>query len=163
MMDQGVRQLDAIYTRALEAGLLIPDQSLVVEEPALLNEVAEQIERASAGLAAPPRPPAAATPSTAVVPVPTGAVTPVTIQVDTPVATSVAQAEIAVSRVSGVNSALTTSTAIGGTSTMRVTFSGDPAALAAALRAQGWTVSGSGASLRISRAAPPPTPPAPEQ
>jgi hypothetical protein len=34
---------------------------------------------------------------------------------------------------------------------MRVTFTGDPAALAAALQAQGWQVSGSGASLRISR------------
>jgi hypothetical protein len=160
MMDEGVRRMDAIYSQALEAGLLIPDETLVVEEPELLNEVAEQIERASAGLAAPPpRPPA---PSTAIIPVPTGAVTPVTIQVDTPVAASVPQAELAVSRVPGVNSALTTNTTIGGTSTMRVTFSGDPATLAAALRTQGWTVSGSGASLRISRAAPAPAPaPAP--
>jgi hypothetical protein len=50
-----------------------------------------------------------------------------------------------------VTSAITVSQALGGTSTMRVTFSGDPEALAAALRAQGWTVSGSGTSLRISR------------
>jgi hypothetical protein len=156
MLDEGVRRLDAIYTQALEAGLLIPDPALVVEEPELLNEVAEQIERASAGLAPPP--PRPLQPSTAIMPVPTGAVTPVTIQVDTPVAGSVGQAELAVSRVPGVTSALTTSTAIGGTSTMRVTFSGDPAALAAALQAQGWTVSGSGASLRISRPAPTPAP-----
>jgi hypothetical protein len=156
MLDEGVRRLDAIYTQALEVGILTPDPALVVEEPELLNEVAEQIERASAGVAAPaPRPQA---PSTAILPVPTGAVTPVTIQVDTPVASSVGQAELAVSRVPGVNSALTTSTAIGGISTMRVTFSGDPAALAAALQAQGWTVSGSGASLRISRPAPAPAP-----
>jgi hypothetical protein len=155
MLDEGVRRLDAIYTQALELGVLVPDPALVVEEPELLNEVAEQIERASAGLAAPP-PPRPQAPSTAVLPVPTGSVTPVTIQVDTPVAASVAQAELSVSRVPGVNSALTTSTAIGGTSTMRVTFSGDPASLAAALQAQGWTVSGSGASFRISRPAPPP-------
>jgi len=36
---------------------------------------------------------------------------------------------------------------------MRVTFVGDPAALAAALQSQGWTVSGSGSSIRISRPA----------
>ena len=75
----------------------------------------------------------------------------VTIQVDTPNPAAVSQAELAVSRVPGVMSALTTSLALGGTSTMRVTFTGDPAALAAALQSQGWQVSGSGASLRISR------------
>jgi hypothetical protein len=34
---------------------------------------------------------------------------------------------------------------------MRVSFVGDPVNLAAALQAQGWTVSGSGSSIRISR------------
>ncbi|MEA3033730.1 MAG: hypothetical protein QOH86_1746, partial [Sphingomonadales bacterium] len=34
---------------------------------------------------------------------------------------------------------------------MRVTYSGDAAALSAALEAEGWQVSGSGTSLRISR------------
>jgi hypothetical protein len=34
---------------------------------------------------------------------------------------------------------------------MRVTYAGDAAALSAALQAQGWTVSGSGASLHLSR------------
>ena len=147
LLDEGVRRLDGIYTRALQAGILRPDPSLVVEEPAFLNEIAEQIERASAGQAAPLPGPSTAPP----VQVPTGAITPVTIQVDTPNAAAVSQAELAVSRVPGVTSALTTSLALGGTSTMRVTFAGDPAALAAALQAQGWQVSGSGASLRISR------------
>ncbi len=147
LLDEGVRRLDRLYTQALQAGVLRPDPSLVVEEPAFLNEIAEQIERASAGQAAPPP-----VPSTAVLPqVPTGATTAVTIQVDTPNPAAVSQAELAVSRVPGVTSALTTSLALGGTSTMRVTFTGDPAALAAALQAQGWQVSGSGASLRISR------------
>ena len=147
LLDEGVRRLDGIYTRALQAGILRPDPSLVVEEPAFLNEIAEQIERASAGQAAPLPGPSTAPP----VQVPTGAITPVTIQVDTPNAGAVSQAELVVSRVPGVTSALTTSLALGGTSTMRVTFAGDPAALAAALQAQGWQVSGSGASLRISR------------
>ena len=74
-----------------------------------------------------------------------------TIQVDTPDPTPVGRAELSVSRVSGVTSALTTSLALGGTSTMRVTYMGDSAALQAALEAQGWTVRGSGTSLRISR------------
>jgi hypothetical protein len=159
MMDEGVRRLDFIYTQALEAGLLTPDPNLVIEEPAFLNAVAEQIERAAQGQSAPPRP--AAQPSTAFIPQPTGTAAAITIQVDTPVAASVGQAELAVSRVAGVTSALTTSTAVGGTSTMRVTFTGDPAALAAALQSQGWTVSGSGSSLRISRPAPAPAPAAP--
>jgi hypothetical protein len=42
---------------------------------------------------------------------------------------------------------------------MRVTFVGDPVNLVAALQSQGWTVSGSGASIRISR---PGAPAAPE-
>jgi hypothetical protein len=159
MMDEGVRRLDFIYTQALEAGLLTPDPNLVIEEPAFLNAVAEQIERAAQGQSAPPRP--TAQPSTAFIPQPTGTAAAITIQVDTPVAASVGQAELAVSRVAGVTSALTTSTAVGGTSTMRVTFTGDPAALAAALQSQGWTVSGSGSSLRISRPAPAPAPAAP--
>jgi hypothetical protein len=155
LLDVGVRRLDRIYTQALQAGILTPDPSLVVEEPSFLNEIAEQIERAAAGQAAPPPP----GPSTAVIPqIPTGAITAVTIQVDTPNPAAVAQAEIAVSRVPGVTSALTTSLALGGTSVMRVTFAGDPAALAAALQAQGWQVSGAGASMRISRPGPAPAP-----
>jgi hypothetical protein len=152
LLDVGVRRLDAIYTQALQAGILRPDPSLVVEEPAFLNEIAEQIERASEGQSAPPPPPRASTAT--IVPVPTGTTTAVTIQVDTPNAGAVSQAEIAVSRVPGVTSALTTSLALGGTSVMRVTFNGDPAALAAALQSQGWQVSGAGASMRISRGAP---------
>jgi hypothetical protein len=100
-----------------------------------------------------------------VIPVtPSAGVVSLTISVDTPSQEAIQQAEIGVSRVSGVTSALTTSPAVGGTSTMRVTFAGDPAALASALSAQGWTVSGSGTSLRISRpgsAAPPAETPRP--
>ena len=73
------------------------------------------------------------------------------IQVPTADAAAVQQAEVSVSRVNGVTSALTTSLALGGTSTMRVTFIGDAAALQAALQAQGWQVQASGNTLRISR------------
>lgn len=151
MFDVGVRRLDQVYTRALAAGMLQPDPSLVIEVPELLNRVAEEIERAAARVAgagpvAPPPPlqqPAR--------PVPVGAASSFTIQVDTPTAAIVGQAELSVSRVPGVTSALTTSLAVGGTSVMRVTYVGEGAALAAALQAQGWNVSGSGSSIRISR------------
>jgi hypothetical protein len=73
------------------------------------------------------------------------------VQVETPDAAAVNRAELGVSRVRGVTSALTTSLALGGTSVMRVTYMGDPASFQAALQAAGWQVSGSGTSLRISR------------
>jgi hypothetical protein len=145
MLDEGVRRLDLAYARALQAGQLTPDPSLIIEEPEAVEDVAEQIERAAAASAAPPPPPA----STA--PVPTGSAQPFTIQVDTPTEGAVTSAEISVSRIGGVTSALATTRAPGGTSVIRVTFVGEGAALAAALQAQGWNVSGAGSSLRISR------------
>jgi hypothetical protein len=158
LLDEGVRRLDALYTQALAVGVLTPDPSLIIEEPEIISEVAEQIEAGNRVEFEAPRA------STAVIPVtPSTGVVSVTISVESPNAESIQQAEIGVSRVPGVTSALTTNPAIGGTSTMRVTFAGDPAALASALAAQGWTVSGSGASLRISRpgAAPPAETPQP--
>jgi len=160
MLDEGVRRLDLVYTRALEAGLLSPDPTLIIEEPEVIEDAAEEIEAANEGLAE-----TAAQPSTANVPVPTGAARPLSVQVDSPTAAIIQQAELGVSRVPGVTSALTTDPAIGGTSTMRVTFVGDPEALGAALRAQGWTVQVNSGGVRISRpgaaaapAAPPPPP-----
>lgn len=148
LLDEGVRRIDAAYTRALAAGLLKPDPSLAVEEPDLADAIAAEIEAATDAGAGP----------VAAGPIPVGPATTFNIEVDTPNAAAVSQAEIGVSRVSGVTSALTTSLALGGTSVMRVTFAGNSAALAAALQAQGWTVTASGSTLRISRpsAAPPP-------
>jgi hypothetical protein len=166
MFEVGVRRLDQTYTRALAAGLLAPDPSLVIEVPELLNRVAEEIERASAraaGSGAPSAPPPPLPPQQQPAqPVPIGSASSFTIQVETPSSAIAGQAELSVSRIPGVTSALTTSLAVGGTSTMRVTFVGEGAALAAALQAQGWNVSGSGSNIRISRpGAAPPTPPAP--
>lgn len=141
MLEEGVRRLDAIYTRALEAGLLRPDPTLVIEEPEPIEEPEEEIEDEGQVVSQPER-----------APVPTGAATAFRIQVPTPDPASVQQAEISVSRVRGVTSAITTSLALGGTSTVRVTFVGDAGALAAALQAQGWKVEVTGPnSLRISR------------
>jgi hypothetical protein len=143
LLDEGVRRLDEIYQRALAAGLLRPDPSLIVQEPEIMAEIEEGEEEASVATA-----PVA---STAPTEPGTGAATPFSLQVDTPDPDSVGRAELSVSRIGGVTSALTTSLAVGGTSVMRVTYTGDPDAFRAALQAQGWRVEGSGTSLRISR------------
>src|SRR3546814_3837862 len=59
--------------------------------------------------------------------------------------------ESAIGGIPGVQSAATTSLALGGTSVMRVTFRGDIAALKAALEARGYKVQQGGSTLRISR------------
>lgn len=143
MLDEGVRGLDLLYSRALEAGLLRPDPSLNIPEPPPVQAPDE--EDASATDDARPSTTAPATPG------PTGAVTTFRIQAATPDDAAIGAAELAVARVRGVTSAFTTSRSPGGTSVMRVTYMGDAAALAAALQAQGWKVSGSGTSLTIGR------------
>jgi hypothetical protein len=138
MMDEGVRRMDAIYTRALDAGILQADPSLVIIEPELpppLEEVLPETDLPE-------------TPAT----VPGVQATSFNVQVETPDAEAVQRAELSVSRVNGVTSALTTSLALGGTSVMRVTYVGDAASLQAALQAQGWRVEVvGGTTLRISR------------
>ena len=138
MLDEGVRRMDALYARALEQGLLRPDPTLVIIAPPLPPALEEMADDPLAEEAGPQ--------------VPAGATTTLNVQVSTPDAGSVQQAELSVSRVDGVTSAITTSLALGGTSVMRVSFTGDAAALQAALRAQGWQVSVvNGNTLRISR------------
>ena len=140
MMDEGVRRMDQIYTRALEAGLLQPDPTLVIIAP----EVREEIEDAVLD---------AEFPDETETPAPNGTqAQPFNIQVETPDPDAVQRAELSVSRVNGVTSAITTSLALGGTSVMRVTYTGDAGALQTALRAQGWRVEVIGGNtLRISR------------
>jgi hypothetical protein len=138
LMDEGIRRLDAIYAQALGSGLLSPDPSLTVPDAPPPPELPEQ---------APPELPvdlgtAAASPSVT---------TTFQLQFATADAGAVSRAELSVSRIGGVTSAITTSLALGGTSVMRVTYSGDSAAFQAALQSQGWQVSGSGTNLRISR------------
>jgi hypothetical protein len=140
LLDEGVRGLDLLYSRALAAGQLAPDPSLIIPEPPLVEEIEEetQVEETEA-------PPPTTGPS------PVGAVTVLRIEVDTPDQAAIGRAELAVSRVPGVTSAFTTDPDVGGVSSMRVSYMGEPAALAAALESQGWRVSGSGTSLRLSR------------
>ncbi|MFL6844736.1 MAG: heavy-metal-associated domain-containing protein [Allosphingosinicella sp.] len=140
MLDEGVRGLDLLYSRALEAGALRPDPTLIVPEPPIVEETAQETVLEETPTAPLPTGPA-----------PVGAVTTFRLEVDTPDQAAISRAELAVSRVAGVTSAFTTDPKVGGTSSMRVTFMGDGAALSAALQAQGWRVSGSGSTLRLSR------------
>ena len=139
MLNEGVRRLDLLYAQALQQGLLRPDPTLVIIQPPL-----------------PPPPPSEQEETTAPeemgTQVPTSTTTSFSVQVSTPDAAAVQQAEVSVSRASGVTSAITTSLALGGTSLMRVTYAGDSAAFQAALQAQGWQVQVvNGTTLRISR------------
>ena len=141
LLEAGVQRIDAAYTRALAEGRLPFDRSLIPIEPEVEETAAEEIEAQNQAASTPPEP----------VQVPAGVAVPYSIRYASPNSNAVAEAEISVSGIPGITSALTVSTALGGTSTMRVTFAGDAAALANALRARGWTVSGSGSTLTISR------------
>ena len=158
LLDEGVRQIDLAYSQALADGRLNPDSSLNEPEAVPQAGVAEQIEQATSELANQPADTG---------PIPVGTAATFNIQVETPTAASVNEAELSVSRVRGVTSAITTSLALGGTSVMHVTYVGNIQALQAALQAEGWTAQISGNTLRLSRAAgpvlpnPPPPPSAP--
>jgi hypothetical protein len=75
----------------------------------------------------------------------------VSVQVTTPDGPAVDAALASVRGAPGVRAVATSSIAIGGTSVMRVTFAGDLADLAAALRARGWQVEQGNNALVISR------------
>ena len=136
LLDEGVRRLDLIYAAALDAGQLRPDPTLDRRRRRRRSrrspEEPTDRDRPDARRPRPCRP---------------AQTTTFSVQVETPDAAAVSRAELGVSRVRGVTSAITTSLALGGTSVMRVTFMGDPAAFQAALQAQGWQVSGSGHDL----------------
>lgn len=161
MLDQAVQRFDALYTRALDAGMLRPDPTLTLEAPVLPPEVAALIEQGRAQAAreeaartaeegAEPLTPA--TPETATpVPAAPAAPTTITVQFATPDAAAVDAGLAAVRGAAGVRGVATTSLALGGTSVMRVTFAGTIDQLAAALRARGLTVREAGGGLSISR------------
>ena len=142
LLDAGVSRIDGAYQSALSGGILRTDPGLAYVTPQ-------------------PTPTPEPTPTdlpTDVAPV--GIVgAPISIQFDTPNAASVSAGEASLRAIPGVASAATTSLALGGTSVMRVVFSGDQNALAAALQARGWQVQSGPGTLRIRRAAPPNLPP----
>ena len=143
MMEKAVARMDAIYTGALAAGVLKTDTYLVLEKPVEKADLPEEMVTEDDAL---PTETDSSTPAT-----PVAGVQSFTVQYSSPDVDSVSATERAVGGVAGVQSASTTSLALGGTSVMRVSFRGDLAALKAALAARGFKVQEGGGQLRISR------------
>jgi hypothetical protein len=148
MMNQAVKRMDALYTQALTGGILRPDPSLIIEEPI----DADAMTNAAEGVDATEFIPADALGT------PVAGEIAFLIQYDTPNVASVGQSEAMIRAIPGVRSATTTSLALGGTSVMQVTFGQNAEQLRAALAARGYSVLGSGTTLRIVRSAPQPPP-----
>lgn len=142
MMEKAVARMDRLYTDALAAGVLRTDTYLVLEKPVEVEELPEVTESTDAL-------PTEIDNSVSTAPV-AGAQS-FTVQYSSPDVESVSATERNVGAIAGVQSAATSSLALGGTSVMRVTFRGDLAALKAALEARGYKVQAGGSTLRISR------------
>ena len=144
MMEKAAARMDGLYTTALAEGVLRTDAYLVLEKPV---EKADLPEEAAAtedsALSSETDGSVAATPA--------AGVQSFTVQYSSPDVESVSATERAVAGAAGVQSASTTSLALGGMSVMRVSFRGDVAALKAALAARGFKVQEGGGQLRISR------------
>ncbi len=165
MLGEAVARMDAIFERALADGKLRPDPTLSVSglgevDPALqrlidIGRAIQQREEAAAlaasGEGAPVasqegQPPVVETPEPPQVPARS-----VVVQFASPNASAFDAALSSVRATPGVRALAVTSTAIGGSSVMTVSFGGTPEQLAEALRARGFTVNQSGRTLAISR------------
>lgn len=161
MLAEAVERMDAIFAGALAQGKLTPDPSLRLGsggaiDPAIqrLIEIgrAAQARRAAqaAAMAAGNVPQIAAQPVAGVEPSEI-AVRSITVQFATPDAGAFDATLGAVRGTGGVRGVGVTSTAIGGTSVMSVSFAGSLEELAAALEARGFTVRRGANALAISR------------
>ncbi|MCY1671098.1 heavy-metal-associated domain-containing protein [Novosphingobium sp. SL115] len=149
MLEQAIGRIDVIYAQALQAGTLRPDPTLNMA-PQIDPKLIEQV-LASAGPVATADPAKApeAGPSASASASPVAATTSFTVQFATADAAAVDAGMAAVRGIAGVKSAASSSIAIGGTSVMRVTYTGELEALAAALRSQGWRVTVGAGALSI--------------
>jgi hypothetical protein len=157
MLERAVQRFDAMFTRALVEGKLRPDPTLALGSVELspqvraLIEAARRAEEAAAanevvpGEVGPDTPAGTPTPD---VPVALGTYT---VQVTTPDGRTFDTALGSVRGAAGVRGVAVSSTAIGGTSVLRVTYLGDIDGLANALRAAGWQVTVGSNALGISR------------
>ncbi len=146
MMQDGISRIDGAYANALAAGLLRPDQSLVIEQPIAPEDVTPAEEATEL---APDVPSETAVPAEE--PRAVAEISTFTIQFETPDVGSVSSTEGSVRGIPGVKSASTTSLALGGVSVMRVSFAGDAGMLRLGLAARGFSVSEGGGGFRISR------------
>jgi hypothetical protein len=156
MLDQAIVRLDKIYSSALSRGVLRTDKSLIIEDDAfdleaLEREIEAELASESGDNAATTSGDNGAGMESAAPVTSVGPATTVTVQFDTPDVGAVSRGESAVRSVPGVSSASTSSLALGGVSVMSVSFTGNLADLASALRARGWQVQQGAGALRISR------------
>ncbi len=145
MMTEGVRRIDALYVGALANGRLRTDPSLIIEAPVAPEEIETPAlvttDLLTGGDSADDALPTTAAPSSG----------DFSVQVETPDASAVLAVEASLRSLGGVESANTSSVAIGGVSVVRLRYRGDAAALRAALSAAGWRVAESGGTFRITR------------
>jgi len=152
MLAKAILRIDSIYAGALAEGKLGRDKTLDVDDGGIDSELLAALtaslgQEGEAG-------PAAAASQTPAQPEPRPAAPQginIVVQVATPDPASVDGALRALNATPGVTGASMSSLAIGGTSVLRVSYGGDITALAAALRARGWTVTQGTDALRISR------------
>ncbi len=158
MLSEAVERFDEIFEQALVDGKLRPDPTLRVGgsgqiDPALqrLIEIGRAIRaREAAAAAAANDPGAGDTPTDAPTDAP-AVVRSFVVQFATPDAGSFDATIGAVRGTAGVRGTAVTSTAIGGTSVMSVSYGGSLSELAAALRARGFNVRQGSNALAISR------------
>jgi hypothetical protein len=158
MLAKAVERMDAIFTGALESGKLKPDPTLRFGGTGEIDPVIARLieigraarERAAADAAAAAAPQIEAQTVTGTEPG-EAAVRSIVVQFATPDAAAFDGALGAVRGTSGVRGVGVTSTAIGGTSVMSVSFAGSLEELAAALEARGFAVRRGANALAISR------------
>jgi hypothetical protein len=141
MMSEGVQRMDELFTRALAAGALVRDPSLNIPDPPPLL-----VEDELAAVTAAPQ----------------VQLRGIQLQVLTRDEAGLANVAAVLRGTAGVE-AVGVSGSDKGWSILMVNFRGDGAALAAALRARGWSVSDVGGTLRIVPGLPLPVPPPPAQ
>ena len=161
MLGEAVQRMDRIFEEALVSGKLQPDPTLRLGgsgevDPALarLIEIGRAIQRrdaaASAAAASASELPTGTTPTAQ----PTQAAAVVrayAVQFSTPDPMTFDSTLSTMRQVPGVRGLAVTSTAMGGTSVMSVSYGGDLSALAAALRERGFAVREGNNALAISR------------
>ncbi|MBL0021740.1 MAG: heavy-metal-associated domain-containing protein [Sphingomonadales bacterium] len=157
MMEEGVRKMDEMFQNAFQSGRLRAEAALLLEDTIDAEDLEELEEAAEAAEAAEDKDPLASAVESvadeakeekkndgdkqgsqpATPPQPAQQVT-VSVQVSTPNPEAVDRAEATLRGIPGVRSVVTTSLALGGTSVIRVTYQGDPAALNSALQSRGF-------------------------
>lgn len=161
MLGRAVERMDKIYEAALADGKLEPDATLRVGGSGQIDPAIARLIEIGRAIRARDRAAAAAASTTGELPTgPTPDVQPtqapavvrsISVQFASPDAMTFDSTLSSVRQVPGVRGLAVTSTAMGGTSVMSVSFGGEQSALAVALRERGFTVREGAGAIAISR------------